>query len=202
MLFADIRGFTSMSERHTPEEMVETLNNYFEFMVDALFKHGGTLDKYVGDEIIGLFGAPVELADAPGRAVRCALDMLKALEEFNRLRAAENKEPLHIGIGINTGPVIAGAIGSSRTLQYTVIGDPVNIASRLCSVAKAGEVIISEYTMREVRQDVLVEPREAVQVKGKSQALQIFCALGLPDEPTSTRSTQAVPTSNTGGIRL
>lgn len=207
MLFADIRGFTSMSERTTPEEMVKTLNEYFEMMVDVLFAHGGTLDKYVGDEVIGLFGAPVALPDAPLRAVRCGLEMQRALGEFNRIRLTNGQEAINVGIGINTGPVIAGAIGSSRTLQYTVIGDPVNIASRLCSVAKAGEVIISEYTMGAVRNDVLFEPREAVRVKGKSHSLQIFCATGLPDEPTSTRSTQAVPTSshaggNTGGIVL
>jgi adenylate cyclase len=202
MLFADIRGFTSMSERTAPEEMVKTLNEYFEMMVDVLFAHGGTLDKYVGDEVIGLFGAPVTLPDAPLRAVRCGLEMQRALGEFNRIRATNGQEPIHVGIGINTGPVIAGAIGSSRTLQYTVIGDPVNLASRLCSVAKAGEVIISEYTMRLVHSDVLLEPREAVRVKGKSQALQIFCATGLPEEPTSTRSTQAVPTTNpnAGGV--
>lgn len=197
MLFADIRGFTSMSERTPPEMMVKTLNEYFEMMVDVLFNHGGTLDKYVGDEVIGLFGAPVALPEAPLRAVRCGLEMQRALEEFNRIRESNGQEPIHIGIGINTGPVIAGAIGSSRTLQYTVIGDPVNIASRLCSVAKAGEVIISEYTMRAVQNDVLFEPREAVKVKGKSQALEIFCATGLPEEPTSTRSTQAVTTGST-----
>ena len=199
MLFADIRGFTSMSERTAPEEMVKTLNSYFEMMVDVLFAHGGTLDKYVGDELIGLFGAPVSIPDAPLRAVRCGLEMQRALDEFNRIRVANGQEAIHIGIGINTGPVIAGAIGSSRTLQYTVIGDPVNIASRLCSVAKAGEVIISEHTMRSVQSEVLLEPREAVRVKGKSQALEIYCATGLPEEPTGTRSTQAV---NTGAHRI
>ena len=194
MLFADIRGFTSMSERTPPESMVKTLNEYFEMMVDVLFAHGGTLDKYVGDEVIGLFGAPVAIPDAPLRAVRCGLEMQRALEEFNRTRHANGQEPIHVGIGINTGPVIAGAIGSSRTLQYTVIGDPVNIASRLCSVARAGEVVISEYTRALVADDIIVEPREAVKVKGKSQALEIFCATGVPDESTSSRSTQAVRT--------
>ncbi|MCH9680812.1 MAG: GAF domain-containing protein [Deltaproteobacteria bacterium] len=194
MLFADIRGFTSMSERTPPEVMVKTLNEYFEMMVDVLFRHGGTLDKYVGDEVIGLFGAPVSLPDAPLRAVRCGLEMQRALEEFNRMRATNGQEAIDIGVGINTGEVIAGAIGSSRTLQYTVIGDPVNIASRLCSVAKAGEVVISEYTMRAVQDEVLVEPRKPVMVKGKSKALSIYCATGLPEEPTSSRSTQAVST--------
>lgn len=183
MLFADIRGFTSMSERHTPEEMVETLNNYFEFMVDVLFAHGGTLDKYVGDEIIGLFGAPVELADAPLRAVRCALDMLKALEEFNRTRASEGKEQIHIGIGINSGRVIAGAIGSTRTLQYTVIGDAVNIAARLCNVAKANEIIISPSTMSQCGNHLIAEQREPQQVKGKSELIQIWNITGLQELP-------------------
>lgn len=200
MLFADIRGFTSMSERHTPEEMVKTLNEYFEVMVDVLFKHGGTLDKYVGDEIIGLFGAPVAIPDSSLRAVRCALDMLRALDEFNRLRTEQNLEPIQIGIGINTGPVIAGAIGSSRTLQYTVIGDAVNVAARLCSVAKAGEILVSESTMQHCREFVVVEERQAVHVKGKSGALPIFRATGVhetaPRTLSSHQSTQAVPTTS------
>jgi adenylate cyclase len=195
MLFADIRGFTSMSERHTPEEMVETLNNYFEFMVDVLFKHGGTLDKYVGDEIIGLFGAPVELADAPVRAVRCALDMLKALEEFNRTRASEGKEQLKIGIGINSGRVIAGAIGSRLSLQYTVIGDAVNMASRLCSVAKADEIIISPSTMQHCHPYVIAQQREPVQVKGKAEPIQIWNITGLQEVPTAAVPSVAVPSA-------
>lgn len=184
MLFADIRGFTAMSERHTPEEMVKTLNAYFEVMVDELFKHGGTLDKYVGDEIIGLFGAPVSLPDAPLRAVLCGLDMQRALDEFNRIRAQEGAEPIHVGIGINTGPVIAGAIGSSRTLQYTVIGDAVNTASRLCSAAKAGEVLVSETTHTLVQDgEVVFEERTPVQVKGKSKPVGMFNAKGVTGDP-------------------
>ena len=121
--------------------------------------------------VIGLFGAPVGLPDAPERAVRCGLAMMEALEEFNRVRESAGAEAIQIGIGINTGPVIAGAIGSSRTLQYTVIGDAVNVASRLCNVAKAGEVLISESTMDLTRDRVQAETRESVQVKGKSKAL-------------------------------
>jgi adenylate cyclase len=196
MLFADIRGFTAMSERHAPEEMVKTLNDYFEVMVDVLFAHGGTLDKYVGDEIIGLFGAPVALPDASERAVRCALEMMRALEEFNRVRQREGTEPIQIGIGVNTGPVIAGAIGSSRTLQYTVIGDAVNVASRLCSVARPGEVLISQSTMEQTREKVEVEERAPVQVKGKSKPLPIFRAVSIREQTqSSARSTHAIPTS-------
>jgi len=192
MLFADIRGFTSMSERHSPEEMVRTLNSYFEVMVDVLFRHGGTLDKYVGDEIIGLFGAPVQRPDAPVQAVRCALEMQRALEEFNRMRESNGSEPIHVGIGVNTGPVIAGAIGSSRTLQYTVIGDAVNIASRLCNVAGPDEVIVSQSTMEYVGGQVAFEAREPVLVKGKSKPLPIYRAIGMQETgPMPSRATHS-----------
>lgn len=194
MLFADIRGFTSMSERHTPEEMVRTLNAYFEVMVDVLFRNGGTLDKYVGDEVIGLFGAPVQRPDAPICAVRCALEMQRALEEFNRMRVTSGAEPVRVGIGVNTGPVIAGAIGSSRTLQYTVIGDAVNIASRLCSVAGPDEVLISQSTYEHCREHIAVENRDPVVVKGKAKPIDIFRATGVLDSaPMHTRSTQQLP---------
>ncbi|MFO0634505.1 MAG: adenylate/guanylate cyclase domain-containing protein [Nannocystaceae bacterium] len=195
MLFADIRGFTSMSERHPPEEMVRTLNEYFEVMVDVLFANGGTLDKYVGDEIIGLFGAPVQRPDSPVLAVRCALEMQRALEEFNRMRVSTGAEPIHIGIGVNTGPVIAGAIGSSLTLQYTVIGDAVNVASRLCSVAGPGEVLISQSTYDQVRGQVAVEDRDPVMVKGKSKPISIFRATGILESTVASspsRATQAM----------
>jgi adenylate cyclase len=196
MLFADIRGFTSMSERHTPAEMVKTLNSYFEVMVDVLFRHGGTLDKYVGDEIIGLFGAPVGQPDSPIRAIRCALDMLKALSEYNRLRAEEGLEAVQIGIGVNTGQVIAGAIGSSRTLQYTVIGDAVNTAARLCNVAKANEIIVSQSTFHQCREEIIVETREPVRVKGKAAPIPIYRATGTRESADAlARSTQAMPTT-------
>src|SRR6185503_18991788 len=164
ILISDIRGFTSMSERKEPAEIVQMLNEYFEVMVDVLFRAQGTLDKYVGDEIMALFGAPVDMPEAPVHAVRCALEMQKALREFNRTRLAENQDPIKIGIGINTGRVVTGAIGSSRTLQYTAIGDAVNTASRLCSVAKAGEIILSENTMRRVASVVDAVSLPAVKV--------------------------------------
>jgi adenylate cyclase len=196
MLFADIRGFTSMSERHTPEQMVRTLNAYFEVMVDVLFRNSGTLDKYVGDEIIGLFGAPVQRPDAPVLAVRCALEMQRALEEFNRMREADGAEQVRVGIGVNTGPVIAGAIGSSRTLQYTVIGDAVNVASRLCGAAGPGEVLISQSTYELVRDQIAVEDREPLMVKGKAKAIDIFRATGMLEQiSTPSRATQALSTN-------
>ncbi len=187
MLFADIRGFTAMSERHPPEDMVSTLNAYFEVMVDVLFQHGGTLDKYVGDEIIGLFGAPVSMSDAPLRAVSCALDMLEALKEFNNERMANNLEPIQVGIGVNTGSVIAGAIGSSQTLQYTVIGDAVNVASRLCELAKPNEILISQSTLDYCSDRVSVEARESVRVKGKLAPIPIYQVQGMREHTTLVR---------------
>ena len=138
LLFSDIRGFTSMSESRAPEEIVRMLNEYFELMVDVIFKYEGTLDKFVGDEVIALFGAPVPMKNAEVKAVQCALDMMHVLQEWNRTRAAEGQHEVTVGIGINTGLVVTGAIGSSRALQYTAIGDAVNMASRLCGAAQAG----------------------------------------------------------------
>jgi adenylate cyclase len=179
ILISDIRGFTSMSETKHPSEIVAMLNEYFEVMVEVLFRFSGTLDKYVGDEIMALFGAPMAMPDAPLSAVECALEMQKALREFNRTRLAENQEAIRIGIGINTGLVVTGAIGSTKTLQYTAIGDPVNTASRLCSIAKAGEIIVAETTMSRVAGRVEAQQLPATKVKGKVDALQIYNVVGM-----------------------
>jgi adenylate cyclase len=179
LLFSDIRGFTSMSESRAPEEIVRMLNEYFELMVDVIFQYEGTLDKFVGDEVIALFGAPVPMQNAEVKAVQCALDMMRVLAEFNRTRAAEGQNEINIGIGINTGMVVTGAIGSSRALQYTAIGDAVNTASRLCSVAQAGQIILSEATFRKVQHQVAAVPLPPVRVKGKADELRVYNAVGL-----------------------
>ena len=181
MLFSDIRGFTSMSESREPQEIVRMLNEYFELMVDVIFKYEGTLDKFVGDEVIALFGAPVAMQNAEFKAVQCALDMMRVLSEWNRTRAAEGQNEINIGIGINTGIVVTGAIGSSRALQYTAIGDAVNTASRLCNIAQAGQVILSEATYRKVQDVVAAVPLPPVRVKGKADELRVYNAVGLRD---------------------
>ena len=145
------------------------LNEYFELMVDVIFKYEGTLDKFVGDEIIALFGAPVPMQNAEVKAVQCALDMMRVLSEFNRTRAAEGQHEIKVGIGINTGLVVTGAIGSSRALQYTAIGDAVNTASRLCGAAQAGQVILSEATFRKVQSDVAAVPLPPIRVQGQGR---------------------------------
>jgi adenylate cyclase len=179
LLFADIRGFTPMSEKRAPQEIVRMLNEYFELMVDVVFKYQGTLDKFVGDEIIALFGAPVPMPSAELSAVECALDMLKVLKEFNRMRVAEGNDEIKIGVGISTGTVVTGAIGSSRALQYTAIGDAVNTASRLCDFAKADQVLLSEATYGKVHPYVAAVALPPVRVRGKSEELRIWNAVGM-----------------------
>jgi adenylate cyclase len=177
VFFSDIRGFTALSETRTAQQIVDMLNEYFEMMVETIFKYEGTLDKFVGDEIMALFGSPVAHADDAIRAVRVAVEQVEALEEWNLMRVAEGEPPIHIGIGINTGDVVAGYLGSSKALEYTVIGDVVNTASRLCSVAKAGEIIISKSTYELIKDHFETEELAPTQVKGKASALQIYRVL-------------------------
>jgi adenylate cyclase len=178
MLFSDIRGFTSMSESRSPQEIVDMLNEYFEQMVEIVFKYEGTLDKFVGDEIMALYGSPVRHEDDAMRAVRSALDMLAVLARWNEERVARGQQPVTIGIGINTGEVVAGYLGSSKALEYTVIGDAVNTGSRLCSAAKPGQILVSEDTERKLNGLFELAELPAMALKGKSRALRIFEVLG------------------------
>jgi len=174
ILFADIRGYTSLSRRSSATDVVAMLNRYFETVVDVVFRYGGTVDKYIGDEIMVLFGAPVAVEDAPDRAVACALEMQGAIERFNHERLKNGEEPIQVGIGINSGEVVVGSIGSSQTMQYTCIGDAVNVASRLTRIAKAGEVIVSEETMRQVRKKFRAEELPPAEIKGIDGLVQAY----------------------------
>jgi len=182
-LFADIRGFTAMAERRAPQDLVRMLNEYFEMMVDVIFQHEGTLDKFVGDEIIALFGAPVALPHAELQAVECALGMMRALKEWNRTRASEGQDEIHIGIGINTGPVVTGAIGSSRALQYTAIGDAMNLASRLCGAAKSDQILISGATHGKIADRVAAVAMPPMRFKNKAEEQKVFNLIGLRGAP-------------------
>ena len=144
---SDIRGFTAMSEGTTAEIIVEMLNEYFELMVNSVFKYEGTLDKFMGDGIMAFWGAPVVHGDDAARCIACSLDQMEVLGEFNRQRAAENKPPLAVGIGVHTGPAVVGYVGSSKALSYTVIGDTANTSARLCASALSGQIVISESTL-------------------------------------------------------
>jgi adenylate cyclase len=174
VFFTDIRGFTPMSEKRTAQQVVDMLNEYFELMVEVIFKHEGTLDKFVGDEIMALFGVPVEHKDHAYRAVKVAVEQMEALEEWNLVRVAEGEEPIRVGMGINTGEVVAGYLGSSKALEYTVIGDVVNTASRLCSRALAGEIVISSSTYELVKDSFNIEDLPPAQLKGKALPAKIY----------------------------
>jgi len=171
---SDIRGFTGMSEGAPPESIVEMLNEYFELMVETLFKYEGTLDKFMGDGIMALWGAPVAHADDAVLSVACALEQLAVLESFNDSRQARNLPKLAIGIGIHTGPVVAGYIGSSKALSYTVIGDTANTSARLCGVAQAGQLLVSEQTLARLNGRFAVKELAPAQLKGKEKPFRIF----------------------------
>ena len=179
VLFSDIRGFTSMSERLAPQQLVSMLNEYFEIMVDIIFQYDGTLDKFVGDEIMAVWGAPVQQADHTARAVRAALDMMKALADFNRFRVANGEDAIHVGCGINSGEVVAGYMGSTRTLSYTVIGDTVNTAARLCSAAGAGEILVTDPVYFALADRLQYEERPAREMKGKARAVPLYRVTGM-----------------------
>jgi adenylate cyclase len=171
---SDIRGFTRMSEGARPEGIVEMLNEYFEQMVETVFKYEGTLDKFMGDGIMALWGAPVMHPDDALRCVSCALEQMEVLGRFNRRRLELNQPTLAVGIGIHTGPVVAGYIGSSKALSYTVIGDTANTSARLCGIAAPGQILLSEATLGKIAGKFEAEELAPAQLKGKEKPFRVF----------------------------
>ena len=169
ILFTDIRGFTSMSEKMKPEEVVSTLNDYFTEMIDIVFKYNGTIDKIVGDELMIVYGAPISGKDDTENALNTAVEMMLELDDFNKKRKRNKLPPINIGIGINHGSVISGNIGSKEMMDYTVIGDTVNLAARLCSYAVSGEIIVSESIYKKTLTKYKYDFLEPVNVKGKQK---------------------------------
>jgi adenylate cyclase len=174
ILFSDIRGFTRMSEHMEPQAVVELLNEFFSEMTDLIFDSGGTLDKYLGDGIMALYGAPIARPDDALRATKTAMEMQRALATLNANWVSRGQQPLRMGVGINTGPVTAGNIGSSRRMDYTVIGDAVNLASRLCSNAAGGQILISESTFAILNADIPAQRLEPIRVKGKETPVELY----------------------------
>ncbi|MCH2109931.1 MAG: FHA domain-containing protein [Polyangiaceae bacterium] len=175
---SDIRGFTAMSEKVTPEELVDMLNEYFERMVETLFKFEGTLDKFMGDGIMALWGAPATHPDDAIRSVQCALEQIKVLKEFNAERVELGKASLDVGFGIHTGPLVAGYIGSSKALSYTVIGDTANTSARLCGVAESGQIVVSEATLALLRDQFHYEELPPAHLKNKAAPFRCFNITG------------------------
>ena len=180
VLFSDIRGFTSISEKLTPEELVHLLNEYMTAMTEIIFKYGGLLDKYIGDSIMAVFGAPLDQQDHALRACRTGIEMMDALRGLREKWAAEGRPYVDIGIGINTGDMVVGNMGSRMRFDYTVMGDSVNLASRLEGTNKeyGTNIIISEYTHAQVHEELICRELDAIRVKGKERPVRIFELLG------------------------
>jgi len=189
VLFSDIRGFTSISEKMNPEDLVNLLNEYLTEMTNIVFKNDGTLDKYMGDAVMAIYGAPLYYEDHAVKACDSALEMLKKLEELNRKWTSEGKNRLDIGIGINTGPMMVGNMGSLQRFDYTVMGDSVNLGSRLEGANKSygTNILISEYTYEKVKDRFVCMEVDSVRVKGKALPVKIYTILGRNGEVPEKR---------------
>jgi adenylate cyclase len=174
ILFADIRGFTRISEHAPPEKIVGLLNRYFSAMTDIIFAHGGTLDKYLGDGLMALFGAPTTTPDDASNALNAAVAMQRRLIGINRELGEEGFQEIGVGMGLHTGEVIVGYIGSDRRSEYTAIGDTVNTSSRLESNARGGEILISDATAKAARSRYQLKPREPIMVKNRQQSVMLW----------------------------
>jgi adenylate cyclase len=183
--FCDLADFTSVSEGLTPEELVQHLADYFGAFSDEILASGGTVDKYIGDAIMAFWGAPAPTDDHAAAACVTALRNQTALRSLRERWRAEGKPPLSARIGLHTGEVVVGNIGSAARLNYTVMGDAVNLASRLEGLNKhyGTEVLVSEQTYREAQAVVRARPVDWVAVKGKAEVVQVYELLGLVDEP-------------------
>ncbi len=182
VLFSDIRGFTKLSERLSVEEICETLNMcYFSPLDSIICGHNGTLDKHVGDSIMGVFGAPLTFKDDATRAVTCAIEMIDEIDRINS-SLPETGQKLSVGIGISTGEVMAGIFGSSRKKEYTVMGPAVNVASRLEKLARKGQILVCGDTYNEVKDIVRAENMEPVMLKGIDRKIDIYNIVGLREK--------------------
>jgi adenylate cyclase len=179
VLFCDVRGFTRMSERLSPDEVMLLLNDFYTLMIETTFKHDGTLDKFLGDAVMATFGAPIAHPDHSLRAVRTALAMQAGVVELNERRQKAGKELVTVGIGVSAGEAVAGTVGTEDRMEYTVIGDSVNLAARLESNAKPGQILISHRTYEAVREDVNARSLGPIRVKGKEEVVEVYEVLGV-----------------------
>jgi class 3 adenylate cyclase len=185
-LFADIRGFTPLTEGMPPERVIGLLNEVMDAAAKAVAAEGGVVDKYVGDEVMAIFGAPISGPDDARRAVLAALGFRASIDELNRDREAKGELPIGIGIGINSGPAVAGNMGSHDRLNYTVLGESVNIASRLCGHAEAGKILVSEHTLNEAGVGFVTRSLEPIKVKGISYLIPVHEILSQKSSQGST----------------
>lgn len=174
MLFTDIRGFTSMSETMQPEDVVSVINEYLSIQTEIVLRNGGMLDKFVGDCVMAVYGVPLPKTDDALRAVTTAVEIQEAVKELNEKRKESGLITVTIGVGVNTGEVVSGNMGSAQKMDYTVIGDAVNLAARLESIAEGGSVLISETTFQEVKEHILAEKLSPISVKGKREQVSVY----------------------------
>lgn len=176
VLFADIRGFTKLAEKMQPEDVVIFLNTYFNIVADIIFKYEGTLDKYMGDNVMAVFGTPIKTNNDEERAVMAALEIQSEIGRFNKSNGGKY---ISVGIGINTGEAIVGNIGSEKRMDYTVIGDTVNVANRIQSAAREGEILISTITYEQVKDIIVCHDLPLIIVKGRQEPIHVFKVTGL-----------------------
>ena len=174
VLFSDVRGFTALAESMRPEEIASLLTEYFTEMVDCVFRNEGALDKFMGDEIMAQWGAPIGTEDDADHAMGAALEMIRELERLNESWRAKGQPELQVGIGLSYGEVFAGNIGSEKRLEFTVIGDTVNVANRLCSSAGAGEILVSDEFRRALKKPPPLEQCPPMELKNKSQPVTVY----------------------------
>lgn len=174
VLMADLRDFTRISDNYDPEEVVRWLNEYFSEMIETILSNGGTVDKFMGDAVLAVFGAPTPLPDVELHAVKCAVEMHNCIKKLNQKRAEQGLFPLQMGIAVTAGDVVAGNIGSDKRMEYTVIGDAVNLVSRLQGLANNGQVLTSANVAEKIMDKVKVKKLDPVYVKGKTNPLDIY----------------------------
>jgi adenylate cyclase len=186
LLFTDIRGFTTLAEHLGPQATVSMLNEYFTLMVDCIQHEGGMLDKFIGDAIMAAFGLPEPQADDADRAVRTAIAMIRSLNEWNSVRVADGRPRIDMGVGLNTGSVVAGNIGSPKRMDFTMIGDGVNLAARLESACKEyhARILISDFTHRELKGVYRTREVDRVVVKGKTEPVAVHEVLDYHTDET------------------
>jgi adenylate cyclase len=200
VLFSDVRSFTTITEELGAQGTVKLLNDYFTIMVDCITDEGGMLDKFIGDAMMCIFGTPIPHEDDPDRAVRAAIRMMTDLKVFNDKRAAEGKMPIDHGMGVNTDSIVSGNIGSPKRMDYTVIGDGVNLAARIESACKqyGAHILISEFTYKAVKATYRTRQVDYVIVKGKTEPVGVFEVLDFHDDDSYPNMIEALGNFNDG----
>ena len=200
VLFSDVRSFTTITEELGAQGTVKLLNEYFTIMVDCITDEGGMLDKFIGDAMMCIFGTPVPHDDDPDRAVRAAIRMMTDLKVFNDKRSSEGKMPIDHGMGINTDSIVSGNIGSPKRMDYTVIGDGVNLAARIESACKqyGAHILISEFTYKAVKATYRTRQVDYVIVKGKTEPVGVYEVLDFHDDESYPNLVEALGVFNDG----